>query len=101
MRISVFTWHGVVKAYSCLLYLRETLTMNNDVDIWSCNHKTDFNESELNWFHSFLDTWYGNIKRVRVYFGRLHVMYAALHSDVLIINDLDFFELDLLKKIIS
>lgn len=92
MKIGIFTWHGVTKAYSCLLYLHKELSDNNDVEIWSFNKKEDFDEGKPSFIHTFLDCWYGSIKRVRVYMGRLHFLIAALHLNVIVINDLDFFK---------
>lgn len=97
-KICILTWHGVSTAYSCLLYLREVLSHHNDVKLWAFNPRKQMPNKDISYFNSFSDTWYGKIKRFRVYIGRIHAFLIALKCDVVIINDLDFFKIGYIAK---
>ena len=69
-KIGIFTWHKVDSAYSCLWYLKENLEKKFSVDLWAFNSKEEFNVTN---YYSLKDSWYGNIRRIRVYLSKLKV----------------------------
>ena len=98
-KICILTMRDISSAYACLLYLRTALSKNSKVDIWSFSHQKQIKNAEI--FHnSFTDTWYGKIRRFRVYAAKLHAFIISFKYDVLVINDLDFFRVGYyIKKI--
>lgn len=101
-KVGIFTWHDVVSAYSCLFYLKKELDKEYKVDLWGFSPKKKIQKKNQNDYFSFTETWYGTIRRVRVYLAKMHVILMARKYDVLIINDLDFFRAGyIIKKIYS
>lgn len=87
-KIGIITKHNIADAYSCLLYLNDSLNKKYDVDLWGY---ALVDEVPADNYHSFRDTWYANIRWFRKYLVKISVFLLARHYDVLIINDLDFF----------
>lgn len=90
-KVCILTWHDISSAYSCLFYLKNELKDNYKVDIWGFSRSSQISERERPFYHSYTDTWYGRIKRFRVYMSKLHTLLIARNYDALVINDLDFF----------
>lgn len=96
-KIGIFTWHKIDNAYSCLWYLKEMLTDTYDVDIYAFNSRKDFDDPH---YVSLSDTWYGKIRRFRIYAAKVDVFIKARQYDAIILNDIDFFSAGFyLKKI--
>lgn len=91
VKICVLTWHDISSAYACLHYLKNELLKKVDVvDIWGFSHSSQIMDND-GFYHSFTDTWYGKIRRFRVYASKIHAFLIALKYDVIILNDLSFF----------
>lgn len=87
-KIGIFTWHDIKNSYSCLLYLQKELQKYYLVDIWA---RTSRSQTSCKNYFSLTDTWYGSIRRARIYLAKIKFYYEAKKYDVIIINDLDFF----------
>ena len=87
-KVGIFTWHKIDNAYSCLWYLKEALEEICEVDIYAFNEKNRFTDPH---YFSLSETWYGNIRRFRIYAAKFDVWIRARMYDVVIVNDIDFF----------
>lgn len=88
-KVGIITWHSVKNAYSCLVYLNNSLGEYYDVNLWTKDEELD---SNIHGFHSFKKKVYGGIKKVRGILARLDVVLMSKDYDAVIINDLDFFK---------
>lgn len=99
-KLKILTRHDISSAYSCLQYLAEELKHNYEVEIWSNTDKSRFSflkNPAIN--RTFRDSWYGNIKKIRVIFVFIHAFFVLLKDKGdFIINDVDFFPLGYLVK---
>lgn len=89
-KIGIYTFHGLSTAYSCILYLKKELELKYDVELWNFTEPENIKTEHS---HTFMSTWYGNIRFFRIYLCHLHVFFMMLFSnkETYIINDLDFF----------
>lgn len=92
-KVCIFTWHDITSAYACLHYLKDVLKKEYEVDIWGFTNEPLMGDTSIIKYNSFTGTWYGKIKRFRVYIGRIHALFLASKYDVICINDLDFFRM--------
>ncbi|MCQ2515545.1 MAG: hypothetical protein MJ094_01620 [Saccharofermentans sp.] len=92
-KVGIFSRRNVKSAYSCLLYLKESLEKKYEVHLWAFTEKKDVpSRYNLN-FHSFVEKWYGKIRLARTYIAKIEMYFEAKKYDVIIINDLDFFRM--------
>lgn len=92
-KVCILTWHDISNAYSCLSYLSEKLSEKCVVDIYGFAASDKMPQQLKGKYYSFVETWYGKIKRFRVYAAKIHAYQLARKYDVLIVNDLDFFRI--------
>lgn len=97
-RIAIFTTRNVKSAYSCLLYLKETLEQDYNVDLWAFSNIEDIPIKYRKNCYSLIEKWYGRIRRVRLYAAKLTMLAHAKEYDAFIINDLDYFRMGYLIK---
>ncbi|WP_321003945.1 hypothetical protein [Eisenbergiella porci] len=90
-KICILTWHDISSAYACLHYLKDELLQEVvAVDIWGFSHSSQIIDNN-GYYHSFTDSWYGKIRRFRVYMSKLHALLISFNYDVIILNDLSFY----------
>lgn len=98
-KINIYSIHNTQNAYSCLIYLKNELDKRVETNLWSFTEYS--NEQKEKGYHSFLKTWYGHIRRFRLWMAPVHAFFLNMwNNDAMIINDLDFFiPAYILKKI--
>lgn len=97
-KIAIFSTRNVKSAYSCLLYLKEELEKKYDVALWAFTNTNDVPLKYRKNYHSYVEKWYGKIRRVRLYIAKLIMLTQAKNFDVFIVNDLDFFRVGYIIK---
>lgn len=92
-KVAIFTNHDVKNAYSCLFYLKNELSKKYEVDMYARTIPELINDREKNHYYYVRNNKLRDIKFLGGLSSRIKFLLRSFKYDVLIINDLDFFEL--------
>lgn len=93
VKINIFSAHNLDRAYSCLFYLKDEISKRKEyfVTVWGATNKKDIDIKWRNTYKCLRPGRIGKIKYVGGIISRLIVLFNGLKSDVVIINELEFF----------